>query len=100
MLRNAGYCTPRQLQVLQGAFRCTALLASALAAAVLVVSATGTSIGLPAMKPAHLSRLTVVYKNEPDPSISELQARAPKGGDKGEVSSDESISFERQGQWI
>jgi hypothetical protein len=100
MQRNAGYYTPRQLHVLQRAFHCTALLATALAAAVLVALAASTAIGLSAMKSAHLARLTVVYKNELHPSISELQARALKGSDKGEVSSDERIEFKRQGQWI
>ena len=56
--------------------------------------------GLPGMKPAHLARLTVVYKNELHPTISELEARAPQGGHKGKASSDDSIRFKRQGQWI
>jgi hypothetical protein len=100
MQRNAGYCTPRQLNVLHRALHGRALLAGALTAAVLVALATGTAIGLPGMKPAHLARLTVVYKNELHPTISELEARAPQGGHKGKASSDDSIRFKRQDQWI
>jgi hypothetical protein len=88
--------------VRQRVFHCTVPIAGAIAAAVFVALVTITAIRVPAINHAetHLSRLTIVYKNQLHPSIIELEAREPQAAHKGETSSHESGSFKRQDQWI
>jgi hypothetical protein len=101
MQRNAGSCTS-ELRFLQRVFNCTALFAGAITAAVLIAVATSSIPGLRAINltETHLSRLTVVYKNQLRPSMSELEARAPQAVHKGKASGHDWGVFRRQGQWI
>jgi hypothetical protein len=100
MHRDVGLC--RQLSALQGAFNSITLIAVAITAVVLVALATSTVSGLPTviLAETHSPRLTVVFKNQIYPSISELEARTSRALRKGEASGYHSRSFDRQGQWI
>jgi hypothetical protein len=86
--------------MLQRAFNCTALYTCAFTAAVLVALATSSATGLSDVNlvETHLSRLTVVHKNQLRPSIGEIEANAPQRA--GEAIGPDGVTFKRQGQWI
>jgi hypothetical protein len=101
MQRGAGSCSPRQLHMLQKVFDRAALIAiSVIAAALVALAMMGNGLEVQDVAEAKSSRVTVIYKNQPHPSIGELESRAAKTDDKGKANSDEGFVFERQGRWI
>jgi hypothetical protein len=46
------------------------------------------------------SRITVIYKNQVQPTIAELEARITKTKQGNNVNSDEAIASPRRSQWL
>ena len=92
------YFVPFDFEGLEKAMRF--LLVICLTIATLV---TGVIIGngLKALgnDPAPSSRVTMIYKNQAQPSIAELDDRAAKA-DQGEVNSDQQEVLQGRSQWI
>lgn len=96
MQRDPGSCDPHQLHMLQQALNCLALnIVSLTAAALFVLGVIGTNVAQ-----ADSSLVTILYKNQMNPSIGELAARAVHRALQGEANMVECVGSERTDQWI
>jgi hypothetical protein len=68
--------------------------------AMIAVATVCDGLNAPVGKERGSPRVTIIYKNQVQPSIGELEAGADEKYNSGQANSDRELRFQRRGQWI